>query len=148
MPRTGRLRFTRSPAASPCRNAPFTRAHVRLPADTSRISVSRKAPSTTWCLISMSAVPVEHCAATLAFARPVHVIKAIRDAGRHALLEALRCTSKSRSPQPRMCRPECLELSPHGAVDDAIEITGECRVTLETEEYVARDDGVPRRLSR
>ena len=44
---TGRLRLTRSPAASPCRNAPFRRARFRPAVATSRISVSRKASSTT-----------------------------------------------------------------------------------------------------
>src|SRR5262249_60142393 len=40
-PWTGRLRFTRSPAAKPCRNAPFVRACVRLAGVSSRFYVCR-----------------------------------------------------------------------------------------------------------
>ena len=43
---TGRLRLTRSPAARPCRKAPFIRTRLSDPAATSRIAVSRNAPST------------------------------------------------------------------------------------------------------
>ena len=57
----GLFRLTRSPAANPCRKAPFRRARLRPAVATKRISVSRKASSTTWCLTRTSAVPVERC---------------------------------------------------------------------------------------
>jgi len=63
---TGRLRLTRSPAASPCRNAPLARARLRPATDTRRILVSLKASSTTCCLKRMRSVPVERCATTCA----------------------------------------------------------------------------------
>ena len=66
---TGRLRLTRSPAATPCRNAPLARARLRPAIDTSRILVSLKASSTTCCLKRMRSVPVERCATTCASRR-------------------------------------------------------------------------------
>jgi hypothetical protein len=49
---------------------------------------------------------------------PVHLIKPIRNAGRHALLKPPRCTAKTSAAQPRLCRPKRRERSRHGAVDD------------------------------
>ena len=76
--------------------------------------------------------------------RLVHVIKSIRDARRHALLETLRRTAKLHRPQLRLCCPEDIELGPHGVVDQIMQIAGDRCVTLEAEVHIAGHIAVPR----
>ena len=122
---TGRLRLTRSPAASPCRKAPFSRARLSRP--------GRNQPDRGLSegIIDDLLLDQDECSTGRALcgdagvALPVHLIEPISDPGRHALLKALRCAAKGKASQPRLWRPKRRELGPHGAVDDMEQVTGE-----------------------
>ena len=115
---TSRSRLTRSPAASPCRKAPLSRARLRLAVATSRISVSRKASSTTCCLTRMRA-----CRWSVVRQQLRHVPDATPRADRRreppCLVETSRCTAQTNATQPRLRRSKCRERSRHGTVDDS-----------------------------
>ncbi|MGC1410513.1 MAG: hypothetical protein WA864_16410 [Acetobacteraceae bacterium] len=101
---TGRLRLTRSPTASPCRNAPLNRARLRLAVATSRISGLPESIVDHLLFDQDESRTGEALCGNIGVTLPMHRFMPIGDANSHALLKTSGCTAQTNTAQPRSQR--------------------------------------------
>jgi hypothetical protein len=110
---TGRLRSTRSPAASPCRNAPLNRARLRLAVATSRISGLPESIVDHLLFDQDESRAGEALCGNIGVTLPMHRFMPIGDANRHVLAEnfwmhrATEVPKRRRSPASGWLRVPC-----------------------------------------
>ena len=133
-----------SPAAVPCRKAPFRRTRRSLAAETARTS------GVSECILHNLLLHQDERGTGRTLRRdtgvtlPMHLSEPICDACSHALLETFRCTAKANTRQPTKGSQKRRHFSVHRAVNNLEQIGGERHVGFEAEEHVAGYHGIPR----